>query len=210
MSKQIFGAQVLNPSFIFDNVWQLGNFLPYLQNVVKYTPLGSGPQAGSEGTERRGVAPGHVFLLLLGSNSHMWKWVDTHPQFCLSPPWSSTIPSRYYTLWWSEWLLQALTIKYLVPSWVTRKYDLGGSVSLGMSFKDSKAHTIPRVSSLCLMLDQNISSQLLLQCHAWLYATVLPTMVVIWNCELQSTLLQVTSVSVSSHRKVTKTKGIKN
>ena len=53
-----------------------------------------------------------------------------------------------------------------------------GSVLLWADFKISKAHTIPGVLSLCLLLgDKDISSHLLLQLHACLPASMLLIMI---------------------------------
>lgn len=79
--------------------------------------------------------------------------------------------------------------KYLVPSWwyslgrVRRYSFIGGGVSLEVNFEISKDHFIasypshPYCSSL-MLADQDVSFQLLLQCHALSLAAILPTMIV--------------------------------
>lgn len=59
---------------------------------------------------------------------------------------------------------------------------VGGGVSLGVAFEVSKAHARHNLTpSPCLQLVGQIvvSSQLLLQCSAWLAAAMIPAMMVV-------------------------------
>lgn len=63
---------------------------------------------------------------------------------------------------------------------IKRRVLVGRGVSLGVGFEDSNAHTKPSLTLLSLFLAYvSVSTQPLLQPHAYLLAAMLPAMLVI-------------------------------
>lgn len=80
------------------NFSKLGNFLLHLQNVVKYSPVGSGPQLAQKKAENSGEwSAGYVFLLLSALTLTCGnELILIFSSVFLLPDWTSTTSSRYY------------------------------------------------------------------------------------------------------------------
>lgn len=113
------------------NFSKLGNFLPHLQNVVKYSPVSSGPQLAQRKAEKSGErSAGHVFPLL-SALSHMWKRAAPHAWLSSSFLTDPTTPSGYYNTV-VRMTPTGSNVQIAGPSWLMgriRRWDLGGSVS---------------------------------------------------------------------------------